>query len=202
VYRSPPAPGCLGKLKLADGGTVFLDEVGDVSLFAQAKLLRAIEDRSMLADPNVVTAAEVDRLISRAGAATVSEYFDRVRGAAAIGAVKVVIDEPSPPPVSPRPLPVAAAILVRDATVSIRALLAESRAVRDQLENMGLGAPEGGLSRRRDLLVVWVLPAAVFDDADWPGGQPVAPPNALRDARRAAAGQWLADQGIGLAAVG
>ena len=36
-----------GKLKMADGGTVFLDEVGDVSLFAQAKLLRAIEDRSV-----------------------------------------------------------------------------------------------------------------------------------------------------------
>ena len=36
-----------GKLKVADGGTVFLDEVGDMSLFAQAKLLRAVEDRSV-----------------------------------------------------------------------------------------------------------------------------------------------------------
>jgi transcriptional regulator with GAF, ATPase, and Fis domain len=32
-----------GKLKLADGGTIFLDEVGDLSPFAQAKLLRTIE---------------------------------------------------------------------------------------------------------------------------------------------------------------
>jgi DNA-binding NtrC family response regulator len=32
-----------GKLKLADGGTVFLDEIGDLSSYAQAKLLRAIE---------------------------------------------------------------------------------------------------------------------------------------------------------------
>ncbi len=32
-----------GKLKLADGGTVFLDEIGDLSPYAQAKILRAIE---------------------------------------------------------------------------------------------------------------------------------------------------------------
>jgi DNA-binding NtrC family response regulator len=32
-----------GKLKLADGGTIFLDEIGDLSLYAQAKILRAIE---------------------------------------------------------------------------------------------------------------------------------------------------------------
>jgi DNA-binding NtrC family response regulator len=34
-----------GTLKLADGGTVFFDEVGDLSPYAQAKLLRAIEMR-------------------------------------------------------------------------------------------------------------------------------------------------------------
>jgi DNA-binding NtrC family response regulator len=32
-----------GKLKLADGGTIFLDEIGDLSSYAQAKILRAIE---------------------------------------------------------------------------------------------------------------------------------------------------------------
>ena len=32
-----------GKLKLADGGTVLLDEIGDLSLCSQAKLLRVIE---------------------------------------------------------------------------------------------------------------------------------------------------------------
>ena len=36
-----------GKLKLADGGTVFLDEIGDMSLAAQAKLLRALERREI-----------------------------------------------------------------------------------------------------------------------------------------------------------
>lgn len=36
-----------GKLSLADGGTVFFDEIGDMSLNAQAKILRAIESRQV-----------------------------------------------------------------------------------------------------------------------------------------------------------
>jgi DNA-binding NtrC family response regulator len=36
-----------GLLGAADGGTVFLDEIGDMSLFAQAKILRAIEKKEV-----------------------------------------------------------------------------------------------------------------------------------------------------------
>jgi DNA-binding NtrC family response regulator len=36
-----------GKLKLADGGTVLLDEIGDMSPYAQAKILRVIETKEV-----------------------------------------------------------------------------------------------------------------------------------------------------------
>jgi len=36
-----------GKLKLADGGTLFFDEIGDMSPYAQAKILRAIESKTV-----------------------------------------------------------------------------------------------------------------------------------------------------------
>ncbi len=38
----------LGLLKLADGGTLFLDEIGEMPLKIQAKLLRALETRTIL----------------------------------------------------------------------------------------------------------------------------------------------------------
>jgi DNA-binding NtrC family response regulator len=39
------AQAALGKLQLAGNGTIFLDEIGDMSAYAQAKILRAIENR-------------------------------------------------------------------------------------------------------------------------------------------------------------
>ncbi len=36
-----------GKFELADGGTIFLDEIGDMSLNTQAKLLRVLEERTI-----------------------------------------------------------------------------------------------------------------------------------------------------------
>lgn len=36
-----------GKFELADGGTIFLDEIGDMSLSAQAKVLRALQEKKI-----------------------------------------------------------------------------------------------------------------------------------------------------------
>jgi DNA-binding NtrC family response regulator len=36
-----------GKMKAADGGTIFLDEIGDMSAYAQAKILRAIDSKEI-----------------------------------------------------------------------------------------------------------------------------------------------------------
>jgi DNA-binding NtrC family response regulator len=36
-----------GKLQIADGGTVFFDEIGDMSAYAQAKILRVIENKEI-----------------------------------------------------------------------------------------------------------------------------------------------------------
>ncbi|PKM36299.1 MAG: hypothetical protein CVV06_11805 [Gammaproteobacteria bacterium HGW-Gammaproteobacteria-10] len=36
-----------GKLKMADGGTVFFDEIGDMSPYAQAKILRVLESKEV-----------------------------------------------------------------------------------------------------------------------------------------------------------
>ena len=36
-----------GKFEQADGGTLFMDEIGDMSLSAQAKVLRALQDRKI-----------------------------------------------------------------------------------------------------------------------------------------------------------
>lgn len=59
----------LGKFELADGGTIFLDEVGDMDLSLQSKLLRAIEEseiervggvKTVIVDVRIVAASNRD----------------------------------------------------------------------------------------------------------------------------------------------
>lgn len=144
------------------------------------------------ADPNVVTTDLIDRLVERTQSTSLNEYFDRYSRAATFGPVQVTF-APGPPPVlSAKPLPVAAAILVRDTPAGLSQMLADSRNVREYLEGAGMGrVEETGLPLRRGTLVIWVLPQTAFDDTDWPGATPAA--------RRTAAGEWLAREGIGLA---
>jgi hypothetical protein len=92
-------------------------------------------------------------------------------------------------------------VLIRDQGFSVADLLMDSRLLRAQAEQMGLEAPADPTVRRhRGIVVVWVVPAAVFDDADWPGGDSGSAAE-RRAARFQRAGQWLAGEGIGLTAV-
>lgn len=61
----------LGKFELANGGTIFLDEVGDMSLDAQAKVLRALQeskitrvggDKEIKVDVRIIAASNKDLL--------------------------------------------------------------------------------------------------------------------------------------------
>lgn len=150
--------------------------------------------RAAAADPDVVTDAMLDRLLATAGAQSVNEFFDRYASTVSMGPVRITISPGPVTPPLPKPLPVSAAILVRDAGAGWAQLLADSKFVRTQLESAGMGRPnDPSLRMLRSLLVVWVLPANTFADNDWPGADLAA--------RRRAAGQWLAKEGIGLATV-
>ncbi len=64
-----------GKFELADGGTLFMDEIGDMSLSAQAKVLRALQE-------NKITRVGGDKDISvdvRVVAATNKNIRDEIR---------------------------------------------------------------------------------------------------------------------------
>ncbi len=75
----------IGRFELADGGTIFLDEVGDLPLELQAKLLRVLQDQeferlgsstTMTVDARVMAATnrDLDQLISR-GAFRTDLYY-------------------------------------------------------------------------------------------------------------------------------
>jgi transcriptional regulator with PAS, ATPase and Fis domain len=64
-----------GKLKIADAGTLVLDEVGDLTLAAQAKILRAIESREIYR----LGASSPDRFDARIVAVTNVDLATRMR---------------------------------------------------------------------------------------------------------------------------
>jgi hypothetical protein len=105
----------------------------------------------------------------------------------------------APTTTATRSLPVTIAILARDAGTAVTALLAQSVLIRQTLLDAGReSSPDPSLRRRVSIVVAWVLPGVVFDDAGWPGGD-AGTPQQLNQARRQAAASWLAGQGIALA---
>jgi hypothetical protein len=113
-------------------------------------------------------------------------------------AATVTFAEPAPVSASARPLPVAIALLVRDA-LPAATLLHDVGLVRERLGTLGVERPpDDGLRLKRPLVVCLVVPPSVFEDADWPGATGGMTAAEQRAARRAAAGTWLAREGIGL----
>ncbi len=165
----------------------------------RARLLARV--RGGVADPAAFTEASLDRWLAEAGVDTVGELLARGPLDARLGTVRVRFGPAPAGPATPVTLPIAAALLIRDTGFSLAQLLMESKLVREELEDLGLERPvDAGLRPRRRVLVAWLVPQTLFDDADWPGGTGTTP-EALRAGRRQAAGRWLAQEGIGLVVV-
>ena len=144
--------------------------------------------------PDILTDDRFDAWLHSTGAKSVSDLITNYSGVLHTGAMQLKIDQPAPPATSPKALPVAAAVLIRDAGFSVAQLLMDSKLIRQRLDALALGKPPDPATKlRQSLLVIWIVPVTVFDDNDWPGG-------GSRAQRRAAAGTWLAREGIGLAA--
>ena len=151
--------------------------------------------------PATFTAESFDAWLNQVGATSVGDLLARRQGTVQSGVLKVTFSPPTPVPPSPKPLPLAAALLIRDNGFSVAQLLRESKIVRERLEMVGIERPrDNSLPIRQALIVIWVFPVTVFDDTDWPGGNPGMSADDLRIARRLAAGQWLAREGIGVVA--
>jgi hypothetical protein len=154
-----------------------------------ARLRERLDDPASLADGRAD--AVVAGWLRQAGAGSVAELLHRshVGGAA----VQVAFAEAPPAPQASRSYPIAAAVLVRGAGFSLPELLAESKALAERLEPLGLArAPDHTVRTRASVVVAWVVPAAVFDDPGWPGAD--------ADQRLQAAGRWLTREGIALIA--
>ncbi len=76
-----------GKLELANGGTIFLDEIGDMNLSLQPKLLRFIEDRKVTrlgdtrekeVDARVIAATNKDLLAMINGEVFREDFYQRL----------------------------------------------------------------------------------------------------------------------------
>ncbi len=110
----------------------------------------------------------------------------------------ITFDEPAPVSQAARALPMAVALLVR-AELFAADLLREVGIVRERLTALGVERPpDDGLQPRRSFVVGLIVPETVFDDDDWPGATSGMSQPQQRAARRAAAGSWLAREGIGL----
>jgi hypothetical protein len=152
--------------------------------------------RAALHQPDAFTDAIFDDWLRSVGAASVSDLMTRFRGVIATGTLRIRYSDPAGPLPSPRELPITAAVLLRDQSVSLAEILSQSKTVGEHLREAGVErARDSDTGTRAPILVVWMVPEALFDDNDWPGGTTGnAAEKRLR--RRRAAAAWLGPQGI------
>lgn len=148
--------------------------------------------RDSLDDPAAFTEDSLDAVRRTVGAPTIGSLLNSLRDPERAIA-QIVFPDPAPVATTRRPLPVAVALLVRNAPLSVAELLAESKAVRARLLGLGAGLPKDeSLRQRQRLTIGWVVPQSLFTDTDWPGQDD--------DERRAHAAKWLSREGIALVA--
>jgi len=75
AFTGAQATGKLGKFELANGGTIFLDEIGDFPLGLQAKLLRILQEKEI----EKIGSNEIIQLDIRVIAATNSRLEDKIK---------------------------------------------------------------------------------------------------------------------------
>jgi hypothetical protein len=191
VHASWPSKQRVDAAVAAANGGVLPGGAAALETARRTELIAELHDD--LGDPTRLENEDLDALVASAGATSVGGLLEAGR-ANPVGVLQVDFGEVQPVSETRRPLPVAAALLVRDTPLAVAELVQESKRILERLGPAGLERPKDDRLRLRNpVVVVWVVPAEVFDDADWPGG--------TASARRTAAGEWLAREGIGLAAV-
>ncbi len=149
--------------------------------------------------PDGLTDAAFADWVRSVGASSVSELMTLWPGIVAAGVVKVGFSPGVAATPSPQSLPIAVAILVRDQPIDLDRMLSDSHQVRETLLARGIEqASDFGFASRSQVVVAWIIPTAVFDDADWPGGDAADSAETKNLKRRTAAQLWLASEAIGL----
>lgn len=158
--------------------------------------------RAATLQPEALTDVVFDSWLRTMGFATVSDLMEHGVGAVAGGPWQVGFSPATLPVTTRRPVPVAAAVLIRDVPMDLSGLLADSRTVRDALQADGANRPgDDSLHRRSGLIVIWIVPDTVFDDPDWPGGADGNSNEVNNAKRQAAASLWLSQEAIAVVAL-
>jgi hypothetical protein len=189
VISSWPGPDGIDREIIGALGSLPADPV---ALEAERRSRFLSRVRAAFPQSGAFTDAWFDDWLGRIGARSVGDLMTRFQGQLLTGALEIAFADPAETPPSPRLLPLSAAILIRDAPLSIADLLADSKMIREHLFEAGVErAPDQAMSRRAPLVVVWIVPDTVFEDVDWPGADAAA--------RRRSAAAWLGAEGIAVA---